>query len=88
MIKKKKILIAVGGTGGHVFPGYNLAKYLEKNEFNVKLITDKRGSQYLKKIENFKFTSFPSSPIISKNIFSFLLSIITIIYSILISFFF
>ena len=88
MIKKNKILIAVGGTGGHVFPGYNLAKHLEKSEFNVKLITDKRGSQYLKKIENLKFTSFPSSPIISKNIFSFLLSIITIIYSILISFVF
>ena len=25
MNKKVKALIAVGGTGGHVFPGYNLA---------------------------------------------------------------
>ena len=25
---KKKILIATGGTGGHVFPAYSLAKYL------------------------------------------------------------
>ena len=88
MNKKIKTIFAVGGTGGLVIPGYNLAKHLEKSEFNVKLITDKRGSQYLKKIENLKFTSFPSSPIISKNIFSFLLSIITIIYSILISFVF
>ena len=32
MNKKIKILITIGGTGGHVFPGYNLAKHLiEKN---------------------------------------------------------
>ena len=32
MNKKIKIIIAVGGTGGHVIPGYNLAKHLnEKN---------------------------------------------------------
>ena len=27
---KKKILIATGGTGGHVFPAYSLAKNLIK----------------------------------------------------------
>jgi UDP-N-acetylglucosamine:LPS N-acetylglucosamine transferase len=27
---KKKILIATGGTGGHVFPAYSLANYLKK----------------------------------------------------------
>ena len=26
----KKILIATGGTGGHVFPAYSLANYLIK----------------------------------------------------------
>ena len=31
-MNKIKALIAVGGTGGHVIPGYNLAKHLiEKN---------------------------------------------------------
>ena len=88
MTKKTKILITVGGTGGHVFPGYNLAKHLEKSNFEVKLITDNRGSQYLKKIENLNFISLPASPVISKNIFSFLLSIITIFCSIFISLFF
>ena len=85
MIKKTKILIAVGGTGGHVFPGYNLAKHLKKSGYEVNLITDKRGQRYLKKIKNFNFTSIPASPIVSKNIFSLLLSIIIILYSIFIS---
>ena len=30
MIKKNKILIAVGGTGGQCIFRYNLAKHLEK----------------------------------------------------------
>ena len=32
---KKKILIATGGTGGHVFPAYSLAKYLTNNDYDV-----------------------------------------------------
>ena len=31
--KFKKIIIATGGTGGHVFPAYSLAKhFIEKNK--------------------------------------------------------
>ena len=37
---KKKILIATGGTGGHVFPALSLANYLTKKNFDVKLTTD------------------------------------------------
>ena len=39
----KKILIATGGTGGHVYPAYSLANYLIKNNYNVEIVTDKRG---------------------------------------------
>ena len=53
MIKKKNILIATGGTGGHIFPAYSLANYLAKNKYNVKLSSDKRGLQYLKDYKNF-----------------------------------
>ena len=34
---KKKILIATGGTGGHIFPAYSLANYLIKKNYNVKI---------------------------------------------------
>ena len=45
---KKNILIATGGTGGHIFPAYSLANFLIKKNFNVKLTTDTRGLKYLK----------------------------------------
>ena len=48
---KKKILIATGGTGGHIFPAYSLAIYLKSNNYNVNLTTDERGSKYLKNFD-------------------------------------
>ena len=37
MIKNKKILIATGGTGGHVFPAYSLANYFVKKYLQCKI---------------------------------------------------
>ena len=71
MIKKNKILIATGGTGGHVFPAYSLANYFIKNNYNVKLTTDKRGLNYLKDYKNLNLIKIPSSPLIKKNILNF-----------------
>ena len=50
--KLKKIIIATGGTGGHIFPAYSLASHFIKNNYNVKLTTDNRGFNYLKDYEN------------------------------------
>ena len=83
MTKKKKILIASGGTGGHVFPAYSLANYLIKNDYNVELTVDNRGLEYLKDYKNLKLIKIPSSPLIKKNILKFLFSILVILFSIL-----
>ena len=48
-INKNKIIIATGGTGGHIFPAYSLAKNFIKNDYIVEIITDKRGLKYLEK---------------------------------------
>ena len=42
MNKKIKTIIAVGGTGGHVIPGYNLAKHLNEKNFSAEIVSDKR----------------------------------------------
>ena len=36
----KEIIIATGGTGGHIFPAYSLARYFIKNGSSVNIITD------------------------------------------------
>ena len=85
MNNKVKTIIAVGGTGGHVFPGCNLAKHLIEKNYEVKIITDKRGKKFLKHYPKFDVSTLPSSPIISKNIFSLFYSLIFILYSVIYS---
>ena len=46
-MKKNKILIITGGTGGHVIPAINFFNYLKNNSKNVFLITDNRGYKYI-----------------------------------------
>ena len=59
-------MIATGGTGGHVFPAYSLAKYFIKKNYSVNLTTDERGSKYLKDFDNLKLAKIPSSPLVKK----------------------
>ena len=43
---KEKILISTGGSGGHVIPALNFYDHL-KNDYEVYLITDLRGSKFI-----------------------------------------
>tara|TARA_B100000902_G_scaffold388798_1_gene435010 strand:- start:8925 stop:10019 length:1095 start_codon:yes stop_codon:yes gene_type:complete len=78
---KKKILIATGGTGGHIFPAYSLAKNLFKKNYIIKLTLDNRGLKFLKGSENLNVVNIPSSPLIKKNIIKFIFSIFAIFYA-------
>lgn len=40
------VMLAAGGTGGHIFPAEALARELLKRNVNVCLVTDKRGGQF------------------------------------------
>ena len=82
-MNKTKILIATGGTGGHIFPAYSLANYLINKNFSVKLTTDKRGLKYLKDYKNLNLKKIPSSPLIKSNFLKFSLSVSIIVFSIL-----
>ena len=77
---KKKLIIATGGTGGHVFPAYSLANYLKNKNFSVKLTSDKRGSIYLKDYTDLNLIEIPSSPLIKKGIIKIFFLIIKICF--------
>ena len=79
--KIKKIIITTGGTGGHVFPAYSLAKPFIEKKINVEIISDKGGLRYLQNYHDVKIIQITSSTIFKKNIFKVLFSILIIFYS-------
>ena len=84
MIKfEKKILIATGGTGGHVFPAYSLAKYFIKNKKSVEIITDKKGFKFLKNYKDVKLKIINSATVFKKNPIGIIISLIQIIFALI-----
>ncbi len=43
---KPSIMLAAGGTGGHLFPAFALAEELRRRGYDVDLVTDERGDRY------------------------------------------
>ena len=79
MIKKfKKIIIATGGTGGHIFPAVSLANHFLEQKINVEIVSDRRGLRYLENFRGLKITEINSSTIFSKNFINKLFSLFNI----------
>ena len=78
---RKKIVIATGGTGGHVLPACSLAKNLDKKNYLVQLVTDERGKKYIIDNEKYNLKKIPSSPLKKENFFKLFQSFFIISYA-------
>jgi UDP-N-acetylglucosamine--N-acetylmuramyl-(pentapeptide) pyrophosphoryl-undecaprenol N-acetylglucosamine transferase len=61
------ILLAAGGTGGHLFPAEALGTVLLKRSLRVRLITDERAVRYSGLFSQGMFDVVPSETVRSKN---------------------
>ena len=84
MDKKNCIVIAAGGTGGHVFPSICLANYLMK-DYDIEIFTYERGTKYLNTHKNIKIKKITSSRVFNKNIIYFIIGIVKVFLSIIFS---
>ncbi len=66
-MSKGIILLAAGGTGGHVFPAEALAHELKERGYSVHLVTDSRAERFAGKFPADEIHVVPSATIGSKN---------------------
>lgn len=85
MIRRRTshIVLAAGGTGGHMFPALAIMEELLERGHRVTLITDKRGLQYRKLFEKIKIYEVESASFSGKGVFGKILSVPKIISGIL-----
>jgi len=68
--EQKTIIVAAGGTGGHLFPAEALAAELEGRGFQVHLFTDVRAHRFINHFSDSHIHIIPSATIKGKNPFA------------------
>ena len=79
----KKIIFSSGGTGGHIFPAINLMKYFSEKGYEVLIVTDKRGKNFLKYYSNFKSYVISAETPVNKNLIKKIFAFFVMFYAFL-----
>lgn len=67
MKKSASVMLAAGGTGGHLFPAFALAEEMQRRGIAVDLITDMRGDRYGSGFPARKVYQVPAATLASKS---------------------
>ena len=79
----KKIIFTTGGTGGHIFPALHLMEHFFSKGYEVLIVTDYRGSKFLKSNLKFRYKILKTGTPTNKNILYKFISFFIIVYSII-----
>ncbi len=63
----RPVLLAAGGTGGHLFPAFALAEELGRRDIEVELVTDERGDRYGSEFPAREIHQIPSATLPDKS---------------------
>jgi UDP-N-acetylglucosamine--N-acetylmuramyl-(pentapeptide) pyrophosphoryl-undecaprenol N-acetylglucosamine transferase len=83
----KKIIFSGGGTGGHVLPAIHLMKHFFDKKYEVLLVTDVRGNNFVKDKTNHKSYIIGTGTPTNKNLIKKFLSFFVVLNSIIKSIF-
>jgi UDP-N-acetylglucosamine--N-acetylmuramyl-(pentapeptide) pyrophosphoryl-undecaprenol N-acetylglucosamine transferase len=82
-----RILLAAGGTGGHMFPAGAVAEELTAAGYEVHLVTDKRGMAYVSNLPPMALHQIPAATVYGGGLFAVPMRIVTLLVSLLVSMF-
>lgn len=76
---KKTIVLAAGGTGGHLFPAKATAQELQRRGFKVHIITDRRALKLVSDFGDGEIHVVRSATIKGKNLLAFIRAILSLL---------